>query len=118
MSYMKEAVSPITVGTEVQPDTYSWYDSGEYPMVSGVNAIVTDFEPLPPKRELYASVKMNKRTLASMGPREVLSKVKQKVAKSLLEQLLATDAIKVTSFVNPKTGAVTFKAAVALDDAA
>jgi hypothetical protein len=65
---------------------------------------------------LTAKSRMNKDTMARLGPSFAFDKVRKKLVTQLLEQLITSKAVTVTSIVNDKTGAVTFQATVTLHD--
>jgi hypothetical protein len=73
----------------------------------------------PPKgKTLTAKTRMNKATLANLGPTYAFAKVKKKLVTDLLGQLMKENVVKVTSDVNEKTGAVTFTATVVANETA
>lgn len=59
---------------------------------------------------MAAKTRVNRPTLAHSTPSETVAKVKAKLAKEILEQLIASNLIKVESVVNPKNGSITFTA--------
>ena len=66
----------------------------------------------PKTRTLAARTRVNKPTLASGMPSEIVARVRTKLAKDILEQLVASGLITIKSIVNPKNGSVTFTASL------
>jgi len=67
---------------------------------------------------LTAKSRLNKATLARLGPKMAQERVKDKLVKALLWQLIDSKAVKIDSIVNAKTGSVSFTATVVAHEAA
>ena len=63
-------------------------------------------------KTLVAKMRLNRSTLASLTPSDVLDTVKHRLAKALLEQILESGSVNIVSTTNPNTGATTFVASV------
>lgn len=83
--------------------------------VSG-SAVYTTVSP-PKGKTLTAKTRINKATLTRLGSTAAFNKVKRLLVKELLEQLMTTGVVKVTSETSLK-GAVTFTATVVANETA
>ena len=105
MAHTDNIITTTTGGT-LSVDPTSWYVATPAPPQIHV------IDKQPTLSRLVARTRINKPTLSALTPNEIISKVRSKLTKELLEQLLNSKLIKIESVTNPKNGSVTFTASI------
>lgn len=121
MSYTKTTVTPTTAGTLWIGDTaveVPWGTLADHTISTAGTVSVPFTSVSPPKgRVLTAKARLNKGTMQAYGNEHAMQVVKHRLVKDLLEQLINSGVVKITSDIS-RTGAATFTATVVCNEAA
>lgn len=112
MSYMKDTIVPT-----VDPSGKVLWDGLADIMGIGPSSVYMSVSPPTKGKVLVARARLNKGTMQAYGPEHARDVVKSRLVKELLEQLINSGVVKITSDIS-KTGAATFTATVVVNEAA